>query len=110
MNGEEAAAFTLTHQGEYTLSEIPVGATLEIGITAPDYLITSYFPGCEPCSSTLIIPSVPADGGTASFQIRKDIEINTGIRTGNTGIYVLILTIIFLRAAATAVIKKYIRG
>jgi hypothetical protein len=84
VNDGDAIQFSLKHNGEYKLTDIPVGARLTVSIDPSGHTITSSFTGGEEEEPVLTVLGVPADGGTVVFSAVREAELDTGI-SSDTG-------------------------
>lgn len=96
IDGGEEQSFTLTGGGEKLLKDVPIGSELRISLTAGDFQAESMFPGLETGDDTLIIPSLPEEGGTVTFTATRNVTLGTGIYLDDSSFFFPLLFAVFI--------------
>jgi hypothetical protein len=95
VNGGEEKTFSLSHQGECVLGEIPIGSELTVSMEAPGYQISASFDDGEETEDSLTVSSVPTAGGMIVFSAKCNAKLETGIHMNSSG-YMYVLMAVFL--------------
>ena len=108
VNGGEAKTFSLSHQGEYVLNEIPIGSALTINMEAPNYHIKAVYNDGDKMENGLTVSGVPPDGGTVIFYAKCNAKLETGIQN-HSRCYVCVLMAVFLGVVLQPFIKTRVK-